>query len=677
MLSWFARGRTALFVVSATVLSACSDGSTPIDPPGGSGSPLTPAERIAAIAATEGQAEALTAAGLAGDALNAALLDWLEQQPAYDAAGIDSLTSSVWAQFRDGRLLIIANNRDPAPVSDSLIAETAAAHAAPPAIGVIAAAEATELPAVDRVRLLHSFGPDFDQVQAPIEDIGAWLEAGGYEVAAGQEGDARVETLRNVSGDGLFYLNTHGGKGRTRSGQQIYAVQSSSLVDEAKDAFPDFADDLANDRLVYMTARNGGTTLFGIADWDTRYAITYKFVERYMSFGQNSIVFLNVCHSAASHADIDSFIFAMHQKGAGVYLGWSKTVSADAGFQAVRYFVDRLLGANEYRPENPKQRPFAWPEVLEDMQTKGLASDPSGALLVARPQSNTGPGAGLLNPSIAWMWVNTASDQLTINGLFGERPAADGVVTIDDGSGPVALAIIDWTPTAITTSLPRTGAGSVGDVVVRVRTHDSNPRRLSRWTGTLSYAKRDAGTLRLGAELELDGRLDAAPFRLKPGTPPERPIPVTSSMTPSAAATYAASGTYATTSSGCTYTTSWSGSGTIPVGQQGNLLYEVMISADPDAGTIGLAPLFGAPYTDVFVAACDGGSTTTETPSFFTLDPELLEAGWVYIPTDAALRAQPGGREATVHSPFVGTATSTLVWSAITAAPAYDPTQPK
>lgn len=33
-----------------------------------------------------------------------------------------------------------------------------------------------------------------------------------------------------------------------------------------------------------------------------------------MSFDRNSIVFLNVCFSAADHNDIHSFIFAMHQK---------------------------------------------------------------------------------------------------------------------------------------------------------------------------------------------------------------------------------------------------------------------------------------------------------------------------------------------------------------------------
>jgi hypothetical protein len=49
-------------------------------------------------------------------------------------------------------------------------------------------------------------------------------------VASGNEGDARVDVLRNVSGDGFFYFNTHGGKGKTRQGREIFAMQSSSMA---------------------------------------------------------------------------------------------------------------------------------------------------------------------------------------------------------------------------------------------------------------------------------------------------------------------------------------------------------------------------------------------------------------------------------------------------------------
>src|SRR5690606_18339601 len=106
---------------------------------------------------------------------------------------------------------------------------------------IAADGEVSELPSSRHVRLLHSFGPDFDQLQQPIEDMAGWFEEHGYEVREGQEGDARVATLRNISGDGFFYFNTHGGGGNDRSGRKLYAMGSSTVVTAANERLPEIA----------------------------------------------------------------------------------------------------------------------------------------------------------------------------------------------------------------------------------------------------------------------------------------------------------------------------------------------------------------------------------------------------------------------------------------------------
>lgn len=662
------------FLLAALALGvACGDPNSP-QPGTEQLTPVSDAERTAAIAAAESRVEALASGGTSGAALNAALAAFLATRPEFSAAGVDTLTSTVWGAFRDGRVLMVVNNRLPQPLSDSL----RPVSPQPSGATGVQALDATELPAEDRVRLLHSFGPGFDQVQAPVTDIGRWLDEHGYEVAAGNEGDARVETLRNVRGDGFFYLNTHGGKAKTRAGDQIFAVQTSSIVAPEKDRFPDFKDDLENGRLVYMTAPNGGELAAGIPDWDTRYAITYKFVERYMSFGKNSIVFLNVCHSAGPHADIAAFVGAMHAKGAGVYLGWTSTVSTDAAFSGVRYFVDRLLGANEYRPENPKQRAFAWPQVMEDMARKGLATDAAtGAQLVARPAATPGAGIGLLNPSIAW--VSAAGEQLFITGLFGERPATGGVVTIDDGSGAIALAVQEWTPTRITTGIPKTGAGSVGDVVVKVREHESNPRRLNRWTGLLRYTLKDAGSLTIAAEMEVNVRMDAAPFRDKPGEAPGRSVPAIAVTEQDSKMTGSASGTYVRPSGDCTYTNTWSGSVSTTLGGNASGVYALYMEVDPQTFEVKFTLASAGTYTSVFIADCNtpSGPFRQEEAKSWAIEEDIFDAAGnrVVIPAGSTLAIPAGKRERPAQSSFGVPATATLEWAQMTVTPAYDPTR--
>lgn len=698
--TWMRRGR-GVFLASAALVVSCGDGSGPSEPPGGDngnppGTAVTVEERLFAIGTGETLLEALLASDVEGDALNEALAMGLKGLPMIEATGVDTTTSMAWARFTDGRLLIIGNNRPPGPVPDSVLAAPAmkataatrssrtksprgdvASEATRPSAaptGIAADGDVSELPSSPHVRLLHSFGADFDQLQQPIEDMAKWFEEHGYEVRAGQEGDASLATLRTISGDGFFYFNTHGGGGLDMEGRKLFSMTSSTLVSEANDQRPEILDDLNNNRLVYFTAPNGEYRN-GKPVSDTRYAITRFFVEKYWSFAENSIVFLNVCFSAYNDPDIVAFISEMHDAGAGLYLGWSGSVTPTGGFRAVRYFVDRLLGANEFQPESPKQRPFTWPLVMEDMASKGYTRD--GAAQLAALPARSGPGVGILRPSIrsVYMAPEFLGSDLYIEGHFGTRPDR---VTIDDGGGPVEVAIKEWSSTGIITAPPLTGAGSIGDVVVHVGEHSSNPRRLHRFTGTAYYRLTDAGSLTQSVEMELNTRLDVDEMRYLPGETPWRPQTWgTGSGSPAAGATYEASGSYTRVTGDCTETVTWSGGASVPHGVHDTEVYAQGLWID-GSSRLTLLISFNAEANRQSRLVCEDGSSTRNSALYIGIDAELQGDEWFPLQTTSQMHGIGQSHTVQVRSNVgAGQATARLWWTDIVPTPAYDPDQAK
>lgn len=730
----------ALFL-SLLAAAGCggSDVSGPVDskPPGGDppgtnpGASLTVEERHVAIDAVEDRARELGQRELSREEFNEALAAWFGSRAEFEAAGVDEESSSVWARFTDGRLLVIANNRDPgapseaardstlpapvstvAPSATNLAARTEQGRASPwaspwaspsprtmpspfrgsttPLLQAAAGGQATELPESKKARILHSFGSDFEQVQAPVDDLAGWLEDAGYEIDRGKEGDASVEVLRNVSGDGVFYLNTHGGTGETRTGQKVYIIQSSTLKNKELEKSDIYQEDLDNGRLVYMTAKNGGKILGGlIDDWDTRYAITYHFVEKYMSFGKNGLVFMNACFSGNPHSDISSFSFAMHKKGAGVYVGWTKSVGPDAAFTGARYMFDRLLGGNRYKPEDPAQRPFDWSLVLEDMNKKGLTVDRgTGAELVAKPASLNAPAMGVLAPSIYAVSnlfdVDEGRAQLGISGIFGMDPGPAGQVTISGPGGEVALAVISWEPTFILADLPSTGPGSAGDVVVTVRGHKSNPRQLLRWQGPVTYTYLDGGTLTLRLDMELDVRLDPDLARKKPGEAPEpHPLAFQHALVDGPPlGTWNASGQFVDSYGDCTATTTWSGSGSLDSDIAAGRIWSFNTRLDFDQRRFDI-DLFGGggEFPMRMVVKCPTTTDTHESTIPIRVVSEVFDNGGSRFSPylGNAMEIQPERRVKSTHSQAGANAPATarFEWQTIRPVPAFDPKKPK
>ncbi|MEA2554074.1 MAG: hypothetical protein QOJ65_2250 [Fimbriimonadaceae bacterium] len=514
---------------------------------GTTGGTISPAARIAAITAVEEKAKEIGNTGTRASQ-NAALAAYMASRPEFEASGVD-LTECAWGRFKDGRILIVANNRTPQPTPAAIATST-----------ITRAPSNLDLPNTTQARLLHSFGLGFDAGQSVISDLSTWLKANGYTMAGGAEGDARVNTLKQVSGDGFFYFNTHGGRGRNRNGHDLFAMQSSTLVSDAIEGLPEFQQDLDSSALVYMTARNGEKILGGLVDdWDTRYAITANFVEKYMSFGKNSLLYFNVCYSGntANQEAAGGFIFACQKKGAGVVMGWTKTISSNTGFHAVRFLTDRLLGANVFEPETPKQRPFDWKSVLEQMKAKGIAAEPWGSELAAYPSPANDPILGSLAPSIMNMFVVEGQDTLVIGGAFGADPGTDRLVTV--GGTPVTVKT--WEPGTITCTIPASGAGSSGDVVVRSKNRRSNTVQLSDWRMPVLYRWVDVGSLQRQIAFDLHFRADLHALRLKPGETPKPwsfgPLPLAAAK--DSTATSSATGTAFATSGGSRWDVTWTG----------------------------------------------------------------------------------------------------------------------
>ena len=537
--------------------------------------------KLDAIAAVERRFQDLRGEGLSRTAVLQGVASFMAGHPAYKAAGVDLEIFNAWGRFHDGTGHIVALNRDAEPAE-------LAAVGAKRTPGLKAAAE---LPAVTKARVLHSFGSGFSG-QSPVNQIKGYLQSRGWSLRAGAEGDAHVGILKGVSGDGFFYLNTHGGRievdDPSETDGKMYAVQSSTVVDD--DYQRVFADDLTARRLVHFTAENGeeyrnwrGAT---VRRTDTRYAITYRFVDKYMNFTNESVVWMNACWSGRNAEFVNAFI----RKGAGVYLGWSELLSATAAFRSAPYFVDRMVGANQHPDkESPPQRPFAYNLVLFDMAKNGLDKDPANNGQLQATVKSGLKHPPIFAPSIRHVEVNEYDEELHLIGQFGDDKPK---VTV----GGAELTVKTWKADELVVALPLTGPGSSGDVVVTVRGVRSNARQLSEWLLPVTYAWFNIGDepgLRIDGSGPLRWRADVGGYRTLPGEPLEYALRG-GAPTRDSGLTLTASGSRSDGS--CTSTLSGTGnyvSPASPAAAQGPVLASAFkLDGETRLGAVGMA--FGA-----------------------------------------------------------------------------------
>ncbi|MCC6869353.1 MAG: hypothetical protein IT522_11090 [Burkholderiales bacterium] len=624
------------------------------------GSPV--AARLRVIADVEQRARELSAPAPSSPAFLQAINAYMASRSEYTATGIDGETQSAWGRFADGRLHLVVANRDPAPAGSF--------------VKTIEPRSNVEVPDATTARLLHSFGTNFEG-QTPIDEMRGALRSRGWSVRSGPEGMAGIEMLKAASGDGYFYINTHGGRGETGDPGEpegkIYAIQTSTLVsDDLEQAYD---ADLKALNLIHFTARNGEQiTLAGfpvMSDWDTRYAITYRFVVKYMNFAPGSVAFINACYSSRNAPFVNAFLF----KGVGVYLGWSEKVSAAAAYESPPYFVDRMVGANQHKTkESPPQRPFAYDLVLQDMTKKGLDTDKAtGAKLQAT--AKTGAPPPIFAPSIRYVAVEEYGDTLTLTGEFGSRA---GKVTV----GGTELAIRSWAPTRIDATLPLTGAGSSGDVVVEVDRVRSNARQLTEWVIPIKYSWVDVGDTpgwRVDGAGAVRLRADIAGYRLLPAEAPKYKSRG-GALTRDSAMRITASGSSAM--GDCTATLGGTGEYVAPVAGAATILASAFrVAADTRQGALGLALGFAQSPHTITISGRDCPSVTMPFAATFGLldgpvsfpndqtdNPQIFEMPGVTFTLDSAFNIPPVS-----NSSNDAGGTLTVSWSGVvTKAPPRD-----
>jgi hypothetical protein len=429
----------------------------------------------------------------------------LKSRPEFeDAAACGD--GNAWGRFTDGRIVIYANNRD---LNDTPGAVPGKPSAVPQEI----------LAGGNRPSNVPESNSAF--IGTPLMDAGPSVSTMAALMGYNPHPATTVAELMNtIHNAGIFFLDTHGGYGDVINFNlpdhlvAFYTgTRTTKLLDKTYEA------DLDLGRLVPMTApvayRKDGSKIL-----ETHYAFTKLFVEKYMSFSKNSLVWINACESATH----DDMVKMFHEKGASVYAGFIGPEEWGAiSLKCPCMFFSRTLGYNMYEAEDPPQRPFDWASVFAWMRTKeydkGSPDGKTKLAILPNPSYDKTPPSGPLAPSIAHMYVDPIHKELWLWGIFGLDPGAEGEVLVEGNK----LDIKSWEYDSdlgmdrIKCDIPDKGARSYGEVQVKVRGIKSNKHSLSRYKGDFTLTRDTKDGRKFEVKLTLQFRVDLLGYRNEPG----------------------------------------------------------------------------------------------------------------------------------------------------------------
>lgn len=518
-------------VAGSSLLAGCGGGGTQEGGGDDGGQAVVPPDtRTASLQAVQDFVNSV--AGESRDTRLARIAEFLKGRTEFEQSGTDE--DGVWAIYPDGVPLMILDNRQPDPSVRSI---------APPTV-----TRRTDVPKSRQARLLFTLPAGFS---SELPNIRPYLENNGYEVIVDP---GTVASLRAVAGDGIFYMGAHGGRCRVsqrdalgnlvRDGAGLiistttFGAWTSSPVDPANPN--EHLADLRAGRLGFGTV-SGTAPVAGAALAGLFYVFTDAFVQNYMNFGKDALVWFSACHSNSALI-AQPFVAACHAKGASVYVGWNSTVSDAAVLVTDRFIFTRLTGSDPAIPgENPPQRAFDYEPVWEDLRKKNLHLHPNGFGGTTEIRfSAAASNFALLVPAIKYVLINEPGEEAILRGKFGNPDPGERKVMVGGTEAP----IVEWTEERIRVTIPQTGPGSAGDVQVVVREHKSNIRRITAWDLNSRFRWTDVTHPELVVQgpMKLRYRADIGTYREKPGEAPKEVLR-TAVGTPDSQIALTASGT--------------------------------------------------------------------------------------------------------------------------------------
>jgi len=490
------------------------------------------------------------------DAETKEIVAFLQSHSAFEAAGANETGDTIWAIFNDGTLyFIVESNFLPSDETlarqdfsaDHLLFSSLSGMAVAPNEAMIKQdgitgtllstsaasnpAQGANIPASNEYLILRGMGNYFDYHRIfereginHIPEIQSMLEGGGYIGREEEPLEASLETLRSldINNVGVLYFWTHGGNADVGVGQQAERRGALWTTTEAN-FFLEMgllAEDLAAHRVGKLSMLDRRHF------WEhkarpTHYAITDLFIDHYWgTFSDDSLVYLDAC-SAVTY---DPIVESLAGRNASVVFGWNRVVTAGVQANTSRFIFDRLLGANQFRPENPPQRAFDFRAVFAQHIGPGSGygyCSRHGATLEFRPADGS---FGILAPSIERMLIDEENEQLHIYGIFGEDKFDPNHRQVTVEGEP--LAVNDWAGDLII--MDGFSPDKEGVIVVEVDKRKSNAVPITSWRNwEIRYIQTwytgPWGELISEYTLHLDLRGDVHPYRERPGGEPIEP----------------------------------------------------------------------------------------------------------------------------------------------------------
>lgn len=548
---------------AALICSGCGGGSGPAGGGGGGGGGGTDARSVL-IASIEAKCETFDGSDM--DQENQQMLAFLKTKPDFVETGAGS--DGAWGKFADGTYLVVGNNLDAA--SATKLARTRAIASGHTRAGGI--------PNKLNVILGTSLGDWYDDFLEPF--VPKLFDTQNYGRV---RPDSSVDGLKNLFNISVLHLFGHGFLCDIRKPlPRVFAAWTSTVRSKANDEL--YKADLVDGSLITITslAFHSDPNISVKKKWETHYAITSKFVNKYWSgkFDSDSLVFINTCNSA--NDDALEFESACLNAGASYYLGWSDRMRLGEAISTASYLFDRLLGTNTdamgpNAKETPPQRAFDLMAVLQEMGTRmrnGIpypfdTTQPDPEKRGDPPVKaklkflTTNGNFQQLAPSIEFIGVDEQRDELTITGFFGTT-SKDASVSIGVPGAQTNLPIKSFDVNNIVCSLPRSGAGASGGVMVSLNksAQHSNVVWLTEYNGTAKATRIGEGTLKMEMNFVLHFRTSWQFSRLEPHGDPLSSGAHDFQHSLTSNGTYTFSGKH--DSADGRLTEMWSGSGALP-----------------------------------------------------------------------------------------------------------------